>query len=262
MSHESELDARAEAFRRAHGKDIRAAQKSPRRVHSLLRSAIYSGELVANDRLLEDDLVEEFGTSRNAVREALALLATEGLVSRSTRVGTVVVGGIVTLTIEGLDAPPEGATDTPRYVHVESNDVPSTPLLRRKLATEDRVLRMNEFIIVAGDRAFCLYTAYTRVGEPTLSFTDFGPGWNLSDAFERAFGVPLATVETHVSAVGCEPRTSRKLDVPEGTPTLLRARLLMDASGEHREYSYCYVVDRNVVMRSLTTFVDGVPHRA
>ena len=38
--------------------------------------------------LVEWQLVKEYATSRNAVREALQLLAAEGLVTRGTREGT------------------------------------------------------------------------------------------------------------------------------------------------------------------------------
>ncbi|NQX13357.1 GntR family transcriptional regulator [Microbacteriaceae bacterium VKM Ac-2855] len=251
------METPEQAYRRIHRRDG-AVQKSPRRVHSLLRAAIYSGELAPNQRLSEDELVEALGTSRNAIREALVLLAKEGLVTRSTRVGTVVAGNIVTLTIEGFAAPSDRESGGTRYSKIESTIVPSTKLLRTKLDTDETELMMHEFVIQHGDEPFCLYTGYARVSAPPIPFASFDSAWTLEAAFASAYGVPLAHIETHVGAVLCEPRTARRLGVPEGSYALMRARLLADASGTCREYSYSYFVERNLVMHSSSTLVDGV----
>ncbi len=47
-----------------------------------LRIAIYRGELAPAQRLVESELAQTYDTSRGAVREALALLQNEGLVTR------------------------------------------------------------------------------------------------------------------------------------------------------------------------------------
>lgn len=47
-----------------------------------LRMAIYRGELAPGQRLVESDLAQTYDTARGAVREALALLQNEGLVTR------------------------------------------------------------------------------------------------------------------------------------------------------------------------------------
>jgi DNA-binding GntR family transcriptional regulator len=47
-----------------------------------LRLAIYRGELAPAQRLVESELAQTYDTSRGAVREALALLQNEGLVTR------------------------------------------------------------------------------------------------------------------------------------------------------------------------------------
>jgi DNA-binding GntR family transcriptional regulator len=52
-----------------------------------LRTAIYHGELRPGERLIEADLASRFKTSRGAVREALALLASEGMVQRERNRG-------------------------------------------------------------------------------------------------------------------------------------------------------------------------------
>ncbi len=47
-----------------------------------LRMAIYRGELAPGQRLVESELAQKYDTSRGAVREAIALLQNEGLVTR------------------------------------------------------------------------------------------------------------------------------------------------------------------------------------
>jgi DNA-binding GntR family transcriptional regulator len=55
-----------------------------------IRSAILSGQFKPGDRLVEDRLAEEFGVSRNPIREAIRMLASEGLIEVNARRGAVV----------------------------------------------------------------------------------------------------------------------------------------------------------------------------
>lgn len=55
-----------------------------------IRTAILSGQFKPGDRLIEDRLAEEFGVSRNPIREAIRTLASEGLIDVTARRGAVV----------------------------------------------------------------------------------------------------------------------------------------------------------------------------
>lgn len=59
-------------------------------VHEALRRRIQSGALKPGDRLVEDRLAEEFGVSRNPVREAIRMLGADGLVELNARRGVYV----------------------------------------------------------------------------------------------------------------------------------------------------------------------------
>lgn len=59
-------------------------------VRKEIRAAIVEGRLKPGDRLVEDRLAEEFGVSRNPVREAIRALSSEGLVDVSSRRGAYV----------------------------------------------------------------------------------------------------------------------------------------------------------------------------
>lgn len=56
-----------------------------------LRQAILSGRLKPGERLVEGRLADEFGVSRNPVREAIRVLASEGLIEVTARRGASVV---------------------------------------------------------------------------------------------------------------------------------------------------------------------------
>ncbi|MFQ5914810.1 MAG: GntR family transcriptional regulator [Nitrospinota bacterium] len=60
-------------------------------VMSAIRSAIFNGELKLGNRLVETELAEQLGVSRGPIREALRLLAAEGLVVINVHRGTFVV---------------------------------------------------------------------------------------------------------------------------------------------------------------------------
>ncbi|WP_104045089.1 GntR family transcriptional regulator [Arthrobacter sp. ZGTC412] len=68
-----------------------------------LREAISKGELVANQRLIEQDICDEYRASRGTVRAALAELATEGLVERIQNRGARVRSVSISEAIEILE---------------------------------------------------------------------------------------------------------------------------------------------------------------
>ena len=89
-----------EAARAARIAEKRTLQTSSRRAHDLIRSSIRMGMVPRSAMLMEHKLVSGLATSRNAVREALQLLATEGLVERSVRTGTRLIGSILEVPID------------------------------------------------------------------------------------------------------------------------------------------------------------------
>lgn len=61
-------------------------------IYESIRLAIFSGELKAGDRLVENELAEKLAVSRTPIREALRKLETEGLIKHVPRKGVVVTG--------------------------------------------------------------------------------------------------------------------------------------------------------------------------
>ena len=97
----------------------------PQAVVDAIREAITSGDFAPNQRLVEQELAEQFGASRAAVRNALLHLASEGLVerirNRGARVRAVSLAEAIEITevrmaLEGICAAraAERATDDDR----------------------------------------------------------------------------------------------------------------------------------------------------
>lgn len=59
-------------------------------VAEAIRTAILSGHFKPGERLIEDRLAEEFAVSRNPIREAIRMLASEGLIEVTARRGAMV----------------------------------------------------------------------------------------------------------------------------------------------------------------------------
>jgi GntR family transcriptional regulator len=124
-------------------------QTSPRRVRDLLRSAIFAGELRIDDRLDENNLVHEFATSRTAVREALRMLAGEGLVRRQPRRGTVVIGDRIVIDIDHFEKELENDVFVLR--RVEHRRVPAWLGIRARLRIDVSEVAMTELLMVVED---------------------------------------------------------------------------------------------------------------
>jgi len=215
-------------------------QTSPRRVHNLLRAAIRSGDLSPGEQLVEWRLVKEYASSRNAVREALQLLAQEGLVTRSPREGTAVVGDLVRLPLDDMVQ-----QDTSGLLIKRLNDreIPSTPAIRRRLrTTADRVRVIEHLFTFRGEPIGVWLSYYHAHVEQPLSWPECP---DLATAFELVYGAPLGRVEMTIEAMPCEPRTMRMLGLQEPVSMLVKEHVLYDVDGVPHDVSYShYRADR------------------
>ncbi|KQW72420.1 GntR family transcriptional regulator [Ensifer sp. Root127] len=84
--------------------EAREARKSaPELVRDGLREAILAGKYQEGQQLRQDELAEQFGTSRIPVREALRQLESEGLIELQANKGAVVRGLSIDDVLEMLD---------------------------------------------------------------------------------------------------------------------------------------------------------------
>jgi GntR family transcriptional regulator len=229
-------------------------QTSPRRVHNLIRTAIRDGILQPDDRLVENYLMHDLGSSRNAVREGLQLLASEGLVSREPRAGTTVIANMVRIPIDDILS--IGTPEEFAIVRLDDRQVPSNDLIRSRLQTDASRVGMIEHLFLFEGQPIGIRAAYyhRHVRQPE--------GWqqcpDLPTAFKFVFGLPLGHVQSTVEAVPLDTRSSRILGVPVGSTSLVKEQILYDTAGTPQEFAYAhYRADRV----SFMVTADHVPIR-
>jgi GntR family transcriptional regulator len=230
----------AERFRLVKADSAATPQTSPRRVHDLLRAAIRTGELEPGQHLVEWQLVKEYATSRNAVREALQMLATEGLVTRSPREGTTVVGNLVKLPLDDMIR----AGDTDIVIRrLNDRRVPSTAPVRSRLRTEAAEVGVIEHLFTYRGEPLGVWLTYYHAHATQPLFWKECP--DLATAFEFIYYKPLGRVEITVEALPCEPRTMRLLGLREPVTMLVKEHVMYDVDGVPQDVSYAhYRADR------------------
>lgn len=215
-------------------------QTSARRVKDLLRSEVRSGLAGRDAQFVEDYLVSALAASRTAVREALQMLAQEGLVSRERRNGTTVTRGVAQFPLDDIL---ESGGERVGVERLDQRSVPSTPLLRGKLQTTDEELGVVEHLFSTPDGPIGVRVAYYKLAYSQPESWAECP--DLRWAFASVFGSPLGRIDSVIEAGASEPKTSRLLGIPEGSPVLVREQLLVDADGVPQEFTFAhYRADR------------------
>lgn len=206
-----------------------------RQVADVLRRQVLAGHF-PSALPSETDLVAEFGTSRNTVREALALLRAEGLVERCPGVGTTVVSdahkhshGLERL--QGLGEVFDGRGTI-------RNEVRALTVLRPPAAVRDR-------LELAPDDEVVLLERLRRLdGVPlSLDLTYLAPdlgqqllgrdlaGTDVFALLEEVAGQPLGHADLVVEAVAADPHSAAVLELPRHAPLLMVERLTHLADG-------------------------------
>lgn len=214
----------------------RGMQISSRRVYSLLRSSIREGAISVDEQLVEDLLVRSMATSRNAVREALQMLAADGLVVRRPRIGTAVAGRITALNLVDL----ADGTDI-EIVLLDRREVPSTPSMRDRLRSNAKQLLMTEASVFVDGEPIALTVDYME-REMAVRFPDWTrvPGLALVHGFEHVRGRRFGSVELVVETSLADARTARLLGTPTGSATLVRETVLNDDDEIPRVLSFAH----------------------
>lgn len=211
----------------------------------MLRQQITGGTFA--DGVLPDEhtLGVQFSASRNAIREALGLLRTEGLIARRQGVGTTVVTakyghGLGELT--GLAETLTGYGNVRNEVRA-ANFVPRPPTaVAERLALEpgagavyiERLRRLN-------GSPLSLDTTYlvTDIGERLLG-CDLA-GRDLFALIEETTGSRLGSADVSVHAVDADPDTATLLGIPAGTAVFAIERLTRLPGGRPIDVEWLHI---------------------
>ncbi|MFT4011497.1 MAG: GntR family transcriptional regulator [Nocardioidaceae bacterium] len=219
---------------------------SVRQVYELLRSGIFDGLYAEGYKFDELTMMRRIPSTRAALRGALGMLADEGLVIRRQASGTVVARGMLPIPVHQFLGP---TGDGPILRDVQYEDLSyrkvSTPeLIRRGLGTtDDEIVCYERLVIVAGTPVELRMSYYPLVDDTEIP-PAFVKHWEVMPDFETrfasAFGHAFKHSHVTISSITGDQRTCRALQVPEGSPLLMRTLRLIDAAERVREIAFSY----------------------
>jgi GntR family transcriptional regulator len=224
-----------------------------------IRDEILSGTWTCGYRLPgEIELARQLGVSVITVRQALAQLCQEKLLTREWRKGTFVswkgpLKKSVQLEVETEDLTPVEAEGTSFKVLNLEDVEPTTDLSRDfGLAVNERVRRV-ERIRMAHQRPLAYVISYlpSRIGaQVQIKGMKKVP---LSTVLETSLGIKISNVRHIVEAKLSDEEVSSHLDIPPGSPVLYverdhfhKKRLIMRTVGFYRSDLFRYELKLNL----------------
>ncbi|MCU1483074.1 MAG: putative GntR-family transcriptional regulator [Subtercola sp.] len=177
--------------------------------------------------------MRSLNVTRASVREALGMLTAEGVVSRSPRRGTSPIQSTVHVTANDvLSFDRFGTEISDRIKEVpKSRQVYLADLVigaKLGLIDTDRV-RVDESVITVDGEPVGLRSIYTPV-EILHGDGSQVHGIHLLVKLE-SLGISVAQVDSTFEAISADRTTALSLDVPEGTPILLREMIHYSSAG-------------------------------
>ncbi|MEU6655297.1 GntR family transcriptional regulator [Streptomyces sp. NPDC046900] len=207
----------------------RSRSQRARQAADVLRQRITSGAL--GDGLLPDEgaLGAQLGASRNAVREALDLLRSEGLIMRRRGVGTMIVMpkyGHGLDRLAGLAEMLTGygtVTNDVRVAEVVTHPPPAIAE-RLQLANDAGAVRI-ERLRRANGSPLSLDTSYLPLDIGRHVLRGDLAGTDVFALIEQATGCLLGSAEVTVHAVAADVDTAALLEIEVGAPVFAIERL-------------------------------------
>ncbi len=222
-----------------------------RQVADVLRHQIHAGSYDGG-LPAERALAAEFFVSRNTIREALAVLKTEGLIDRGKKVGTHVA---VRKYDHGLDAL-VGLKETFKDYGEVHNEVRAVlhlaapPAVARRLGLEpgEQVVFI-ERLRYLGELPLSLDLTYLA---PDIGAEVLRHPLETNDVFaliEQVSGQRLGSTTLALEAVSADPHSAATLQVPDGAALLMLERLTSLDDGSPVDLEYIRMRGDRITMR-------------
>lgn len=222
-----------------------------RRVTDLLRASVLAGSLPP---LLpsETELQRQFGASRNVIRDALAVLRSEGLVERQQGTGTFVVGTRYRHRVDqfGRFDPSRTGARVERELYSSAVE-PATGIVQTVLGLSENsdTVRVERLTITAGEPT-SLWTSYLPPDlEPVVE--QLMPDEHLHDAIGRVGGVPVSEVHFSINAGLAHGPLAEALQVAEGAPLLREQRTARRRDGRVIEFALGWTRGDRMTMETI-----------
>jgi len=223
-----------------------------RQVADVLRHLIHAG---AHDAGLPTDeqLAAEFFVSRNTIREALAVLKSEGLIDCGPKVGTHVAQRKYD---HGLDAL-LGLKETFKGYGEVRNEVraameiaaPPSVASRLQLAPGASVVFVERLLLLLGDLPLSLDLTYLT---PDIGTAVVVHPLETNDIFaliEEVSGQPLGSASLAVEAIPADAHSAATLQVPDGASLLMLERLTHLDDGRPVDLEYIRMRGDRITLR-------------
>ncbi|MEU6237525.1 GntR family transcriptional regulator [Kitasatospora sp. NPDC047058] len=212
-----------------------------RQVADVLRRQVLSEAFKDGPLPHEDRLADEFGASRNTIREALDLLRGEGLVRRVPGSGTLVVAGKVPHGLDRL----QGLAETLHEHGEVTNEVRAFGPVRAPGPVARRLGLPDGADVVYVERLRRLNGLPLSL-DLTYLAPDIGAGLAAEDLagqdvfrlIEEVTGQPLGRADITLEAVNADPHSATVLEVPRGAALLMLERLTALADGRPVDLEY------------------------
>ncbi|MCY1159876.1 MAG: GntR family transcriptional regulator [Citricoccus sp.] len=210
-------------------------------ITAYLRSAISSHEFAPGDPLpSESELCQRFESSRGPVRQAMATLRSEGLISSGRGRRTIVLDTVPTQSFDGVISYSEWCRQSGFEAGQITQSVtrrPADPTLAAALEIEPRapVVSIFRLRLLNGIPAMVERLNYPlEVGQHLLTFdTDSGSIYqHLIDS-----GVDINNATRTIDAIGADPDDAQLLGITEGAPLLRVRRRAFTSNGTPVESS-------------------------
>jgi GntR family transcriptional regulator len=207
----------------------------------------------------EVDLAKQFGVSRNVIRECLARLEREGLVTRKHGIGTLINRHIVSSGVR-LDLNEEliptlehaGKRAKTKKLHIRRGKAKGE-IAEKLLVKPGDELIISERLIYADDRPAILCIDYISAasvtGGPYVK-ADFQP--SVFEFLRKFCGVEVYMSLAELRAFPAQGKTAKSLEVAEGTPLFFLGEVGYNFAGKPVLYSEEYFIDgvvRHVILR-------------
>lgn len=208
-----------------------------------LRGKIESGELFAGMKLPKElDLSKHFGVSRVTLRQALAILEKEGLLTRERRKGTFVNhGGVKSKMIQltGLVWEEDAGGEELRVISTE--DVDASARLRKFFGLDDgEKLTMVQRLRMAEEAPLCYVMNYLpRNLAKDIPQEDIRTR-SMLHILKSRLNIPLGKIQQTFEARIAESDVADHLSIGVLAPVLYVETFVYSKSGEPVEFSQIY----------------------
>jgi GntR family transcriptional regulator len=207
-----------------------------RQLAEILREDIAAGRLKAGQRLAtEFELMDRFGVSRTTVRQTIARLQREGLISVHRGKGTFVAATKIEPELSALtgfveDMQALGLSASAKVLGI-ANEKCSAPvaealkLREGELVTRITRVRLAEGVPVSFEYSYLPLEFGQRVAQENLEV------WPIFALFEDKYGVPLGEASYRVEAGAASRVVADALDLSRGAPVLAIERTTYSVDG-------------------------------